>query len=440
MIDLDAHPADPHGESRPTVLRPGTPRLLVILAVALLALAGLGGSAAPVPGLTLMVSAGGTAAAAFTLGAETLYTANYGVSNPTSESAVRAWNLADGSVRWATALPQGVQNLVIREDAGVLMARSGTDPRMSVLDARTGAVLWGSEAANTSVVTVARSGLLIRTDIPGGTVVRLAAAKTGRTVWTRTIDAQVYFGPDDLWSGDATRIVAIGTSGKVVTLDLATGAVLSQGELGGPLRPGGQSSGDGVLANTVGDNRLVINRRGQGRTLLTAYSLSPFAQLWQRTDAPVGTTADCAPVWCVVWLREGVSRNGDPGGVTAIDPADGTSRWSSEDLTYASRWDDRGLIAFGTGEAPDLLQLDPSTGHLVRSFGQAFLIGGGVLLHSGPATLGQSTVIVLDPADGSRHLVGTVDVDAAFGCEAEGRYLACPTVAGPTKVWRLPLT
>jgi outer membrane protein assembly factor BamB len=434
MIDLDAHPVDPDGESR----RPGVPRLFGLLAVALLTLAGLGASAAPAPGLTLVLSAGGTAAAAFTLGAETLYTASFGVSNPTSESAVRAWNLADGSVRWAAALPQGVQNLVVQEEAGVVMARSGTDPRVSVLDARTGEVLWGSETANTSVVTVARSGLLVTTDIPDATVVRLADPKTGRTVWTRTVDARVYFGPDDLWSAEPRRIVAIGGSGTVVTLDFDTGAVLSQGELGGPLRPDGPANPDGVLTSTVGDNRLLINRRAQGRTALTAYSLTPFAQLWQRTDAPVGTTNDCAPVWCVVWLREGVGRNGDPGGVTAIDPADGTRRWSDQDLTYAARFGDRGVLAFGQGESPDLLRLDPATGRRTDNFGPVYVVGGAVLLHTDTAAPNQASVIVLDPAGRAPRPVGAVDVAAPFGCEAGGHYLACPTTAGPTKVWRLP--
>ena len=71
--------------------------------------------------LVLVLAAGGTAASAFTLGAETLYTAHYGVSNPANESAVRAWNLADGSVRWATALPQGVQNLISLRDGKSLV-------------------------------------------------------------------------------------------------------------------------------------------------------------------------------------------------------------------------------------------------------------------------------------------------------------------------------
>ena len=137
------------------------------------------------------------------------------------------------------------------------MARSGTDPRITVLDARTGAVLWGSKSAG-SVVTVARSGLLMSSDVSGGTEVRLAEPRTGRAVWTRTVDTRVYFGPDNLWSGDAARIVAIGGSGAVVTFDFATGAVLSQGELGGPLQAGGLTAPDGVLASTVGGNRLLI--------------------------------------------------------------------------------------------------------------------------------------------------------------------------------------
>lgn len=192
-----------------------------------------------------------------------------------------------------------------------------------------------------------------------------------------------------------------------------------------------------MLVNTVGDNRLLINRRDQGRTDLTAYSLTPFARIWQRADAPVGTTSGCGPVWCLTWLREGLSRNGDPGGVTAIDPADGARRWSDEDLNSAGPFGDRRLLAFGRGESPDLLLLDPATGHRTRNFGPAFRVGDRVLMHSDTANPRVASVIVFD---GDPHLVGTVDVAAPFGCEAEARYLACPTTAGPTKVWRLPLT
>jgi hypothetical protein len=34
--------------------------------------------------------------------------------------------------------------------------------------------------------------------------------------------------------------------------------------------------------------------------------------------------------------------------------------------------------------------------------------------------------------------VGSVGVGAPYGCVARDRYLACPTVNGPTVVWRVP--
>ena len=364
MIDLDAHPADPDGRSRPPGLRPGLPRLLVVLAVGLVTLAGLGASGAPAPGLTLVLSAGGTAAAAFTLGGETLYTASFGVSNSTSSEFVRpplgpsAYVFGAPGRRAAAggAVPGGPAGR--RRAAGPLRHRPA-DHRARRPD-RCGAV--GQRVRRGSVVTVAHRVCSMTADVPGGTEVRLAEPRTGRTVWTRTVDTRVYFGPDNLWSGDPARIVAIGGSGAVVTLDFATGAALSRGELGGPLQAGGLTAPDGVLASTVGGNRLLINRRSQGRTSLTAYSLVPFAQLWQRTDAPVGTVGDCGAIWCLTWLREGVGRNGYLGGVTAIYLADGATLWSDENLTYAARFGERRVIGFSGGESADLLQLDPATG------------------------------------------------------------------------------
>src|SRR6185295_18118905 len=112
--------------------------------------------------------------------ADSLYTASFGIDNPNNESGVRRFDLTDRSLRWSAALPQGVQNLEVADDAGVLMARSGTDPRVTFLDSTTGAVLWRLESANTSVVTLTGRGVLIRTDVPGATEFRLADPRTGR--------------------------------------------------------------------------------------------------------------------------------------------------------------------------------------------------------------------------------------------------------------------
>jgi hypothetical protein len=439
MIDLDASPDRPDDEATGPAVRPGTWRLIRVLAVAVLAMAGLTASAGPTPGLQLVLSAGGTAAAAFTLGADSLYTAHYGVTNPNSESGIRSWNLIDGTERWATALPQGVQNLVVREDAGVLMARSGTDPRISVLDPATGTVLWSSNEPS-SVLAVGRPGLLFQTDVPGATVLRLAEPRTGRTLWTRTVDTRLYIGPDQLWSDAPDRIVTIGTSGVVTTLDFATGRVLSEGSTGGPLPAPGAAGSESVLIGSVGADRVLISRREQWKTVLTAYSLVPFRQVWQRVDAPAGRAADCAPVWCVAWARATVP--GDPAGagMSGLDPADGSERWRREDLVYAARFADHGLLGLDFAENPGVQQLDPASGRTLRSLGTSLWLGGDVLIRPDAAAAATAWVNLLGRGTTAPHTVGSIDTGAAFGCEASGPYLACPTADGPTKVWRLPLT
>lgn len=438
MIDLDAGPDRPADEAGRLIVRPGTLRTLRLLAVTLLALGGLTAAAGPAPGLDLVLSAGGTPAAAFTLGADSLYTAHYGVTNPNTESGVRSWSLSDGTERWATALPQGVQNLVVHEAAGILMARSGTDPRISVLDPATGKVLWTSNEANSSVLTLGRAGLLFQTDVAGATVLRLAAPRTGRTVWTRTVDTRIYIGPDQLWSAEPTRIVTIGTSGTVTTLDFATGRVLGEGSTGGPLPAPGAAGNEAVLIGSIGDDRLLISRREQWKSVLTAYSLVPFRQVWQRSDAPAGRAADCAPVWCVAWVR--ATAPGDPAGagMSGLDPADGSERWRRDDLVYAAGFGGHGLLGLDYRENPGLQQLDPAGGRTLRTFGPSVWLGSDVVVRPDPAVPATAWVSLLGRGTAAPHTVGSIDTEAAFGCEAAGRYLACPTADGPTKVWRLP--
>lgn len=438
MIDLDAGPDRPDDTRRPGV-RPGTVRLIVMLAVTLLALAGLTASAGPAPGLQAVLSAGGTAAAAFTLGADSLYTAHYGITNPNSESAVRSWSLTDGTERWAAALPQGVQNLVVHEAAGVLMARSGTDPRISVLDPDTGKVLWLHNEPNSSVITVGRAGLLFRTDVADGTLLRLAEPRTGRTLWTRTLDTRLYLGPDDLWSAEPSRIVTIGASGTVVTLDFATGRVLGEGSTGGPLPLPGSPGAASLQIGTIGADRLLISRREQWKSVLTAYSVVPFGRLWQRTDAPSGRATDCAEVWCVAWANAGTPNPGETSsGMSGLDPADGSVRWRRADLMYAVRFADHGLLGVDQAETPGVQQLDPASGRTVRTMGTAVWLGDDLLVRADAATPATSWVYLLGRGLAPPEAIGSIDTGAAFGCEAAGRYLACPTADGPTKVWRLP--
>src|SRR5688500_3248407 len=87
LIDLDAtRPQDPGAASARPRLRP--PRSVLVVAALVAALLTLAAAGPPARTMRPVLAAGGTAAAAFTLGPDALYTATFG-ANPNSESGIR---------------------------------------------------------------------------------------------------------------------------------------------------------------------------------------------------------------------------------------------------------------------------------------------------------------------------------------------------------------
>jgi len=428
IIDLDVLPPRSRTEPRSLRLRLAAARPVLVAGVIVLALAVLGAAVPPSHRMTRVLSAGGTASAAFVLGPDSLYTAQFG-NDPNSSSSVRAFSLLDGSLRWAVGVPQNVQNLVLDPRAHVLMGRSGVDPRMIFLDADSGDELWHSADANTSVVGMANGGVLIRTDLSQTeTRLRLADARTGRQVWSRTVDPTAELGPDDLYGDSPSRIVVVATTGELTVLNYADGAVLSQGNLRVNLPADNDPyfPGDFVAVSTVGDH-VYVSRRADGRATLTAYTTVPFGRQWQVVGGPVGQVHECATVLCVADTRF----------VSAVDPATGATRWSEPNWSTAFGYDATHLFAYDQQEKPGSALLDASTGKLVRRLGQTIFVGG-LLLRSDDRFRARVWVAQTDPSDGRTHIVGSLDSEAPYGCEARGGYLACPTAAGPTGVWRMP--
>lgn len=434
VIDLDAEP--PRASERSGAA--GSHRSLIALLLAALLLAALTADGPAPRALREVLTAGGSAAAAFELGRDTLYTAHYGINNPNSESAVRRYDLTAGREVWAAALTQGVQNLVVSDAAGVLMARSGSDPRISFLDAATGKVLWTHEEVNSAAIMIAGAGVLFTADRADGTVLRLADPRTGRTIWERPAGFRVYFGPTVPSDGEPGRVVLAGADGTVLILDYATGRELSRGDLGGPLHPAQFPDIEGTVIGTVGDNRMVVRRKAAGEASMTAFSLVPFARLWQRTSGPTGLAEDCGDVWCVSSAVPGISALGDPSavGVSAIDPGSGAPLWTNRELSFAFRFDEHTVLAGDDQEMPEVTLRDPRTGRLTQRLGPV-IRAGDLLLRPDTGAPGWTWVEILDQA-GRVRPVGVVEVGAAYGCEQRDRYLACPTLNGPTKVWRIP--
>jgi outer membrane protein assembly factor BamB len=428
IIDLDVAPPSVVAEPRSLRSRLAVPRPFLLVGAVGLALT-LGAAAPPANRLRPILSAEGTPAAAFVLGPDSLYTAQYG-NNPNSEAAVRGYDLTNGTLRWAVALPQNVQNLEIDPRSRVLMARSGTEPKITFLDSESGATLWHVESPNTSVVRLAGGAVLMRTGLTDTeTSLRLADARTGREIWARTVDPTAELGPDDLYGDAPSRIVAIAATGEVAVLRWADGAVLSEGNLQVRLpMQADYNSGvsDYIGVSTVGD-RVYVSRRDNGKASMIAYSTIPLIQLWRAEDGPVGSVIDCAEVLCVADTRF----------VSGVDPATGAVRWTAPEFSSAARYDASQLIAYDQQEMPQSAVLDSATGEVLERLGQTVRVGA-LLLRTDIVIPGRAWVAVVDPADGATHTVGSVGTGAPYGCEVRDAYLACPTTAGPTTVWRVP--
>jgi outer membrane protein assembly factor BamB len=428
LIDLDV--ASPRVERAPLSLRRRLtpPRPALVVAVVLAALVALGAAEPPGRSIRRLLSAGGQPAAAFELSQDALFTASFG-NSPNSESGVRRFDLPDGRLRWAVALPQNVQNLVYDDASHVLMGRSGAEPKVSFLDADTGEVLWHDESPNTIVVSLAGGEVLMQTDVSADErALRLLDARTGRQVWSRVVDSTAYLGPSDLRDRAPTRLIAVDTAGKVVVLNYADGAVLARGDLHVtvPVQLDNSFGADYVGVSTVGDT-LYLSRRERGVTTLAAWSIGSLTRLWQVTGGPAGFLDDCGSVLCVA----------DNGVLSALDPADGRMLWQQTGLGMAYRHDARSLLAFDLSETPEAALLDPATGAVMRRFGRVVDLRD-VLLRSDRTRLGRTWVEAAG-GDGALHVVGALDTAAPYGCELSGPYLACPTSAGPTQVWQIPL-
>jgi outer membrane protein assembly factor BamB len=425
IIDLDVPPPRADAEPRSPRLRP-----VLVLGVVLLSLVVLGFAAAPARRLTQVLAAGGQPAAAFVLGPGTLYTAHYG-NNPNSESAVRRWNLSDGALSWAAPLPQNVENLKIDAGAHVLMASSGSAPKVAFVDTESGARLWELDTAGTAgVVGMAAGAVLIQSDLSATlSMLRLVDDRTGREIWSRVLGAIASLGPDDMYAAAPARIVAVAVSGDVTVLRWTDGALLGAGNLRVPLpvRANYDSTvSDFFGVSPVGD-RIYVSRRDRGRTSMTAFSVLPVMRLWTAAGGPAGYVSDCGDVLCVADTRS----------VAGVDPATGAVRWSAPEIGSARRLDATRLLGYDQQENPNAAVLDARTGRVVRRLGQTYQVGD-LLVRLDAVVPGRSWVSVVDPADATPHTVGSLGVGAPYGCAARDTYLACPTVNGPTLVWHLP--
>jgi len=411
LIDLDRPaPLPAAGSARAR----GHPALLLVaLAAVLLAL----GGAAPAPrGLTHVLSLDEPVTSA-ELGAGSLF-----LATPTE---VRRYDLPAGTRAWTTGSDRDVQNLWVDEPAGVVLVLAGDgDDRLTALDAGSGRPLWSRPARDTLVISLARGGLLTQTGFGGVARLSLTDSRTGRERWAREVDPAGFLGPDDVYDGGSSMIVAVGATGSVVVLSYADGTVLAGGDLGLSLERAADHTvpANFVSVSVVGD-RLYLSRRVRGRASLTAYSVRPLARLWRSEGAPTGRVTDCGPVLCVADTRW----------VTAVDPNGGTVRWEQPAWGVAYRYDDTRLFAYDNQEDAQAALLDATTGRVLHPLGQSRQLGNLILRTDGPRTF----VTVPDQATGDLRVAGAIPDAAWSRCQPGTNYLICPTLRGETTVWRV---
>jgi outer membrane protein assembly factor BamB len=411
LIDLD-RPPSAADETRAAV-RSRPAWSLLVLITALLA---LGGSVAPPPGLTPVLSVA-EPVTSVQLGGGSLF-----LSTP---ELVRRYDLPAGKTRWTRPIDQAVQNLWTDDRHEIVLVLSGGgEQQLTALDAGSGRQLWFQESTDTAVLAVARGGVLTQSGVSGQSSLRLTDVRTGRTVWTREVDPAGFLGPDELYEGGSPWIVAVGNAGDVVVLSYADGGVLSRGDLGLIYEQNGDRSvpANSASVSVVGD-RLYLSRRVQGRASLTAYSMRPLAPLWRSVGGPIGSVSDCGPVLCVADTRW----------VSGVDPAGGEVRWQQPTWGIAYRYDGDRLFAYDNQEDAKAALIDAGTGRELRPLGHSRQLGRLILRTDGDHTW----VSVPDAATGDLRTAGSMVDVAAFRCQIGGDYLLCPTLRGVTGVWRV---
>ncbi|WP_306212200.1 outer membrane protein assembly factor BamB family protein [Actinoplanes sp. RD1] len=380
----------------------------------------LGGAAPPGRPLVQVLSIGGTATAGFSLAPGALFAAELGAG---ASAGIRRYDVESGRVVWSVTVPHVVKHLWYDESSGLLLARAGDTARTTVLDGADGRQLWHLGDAESSILMLAGGQVLLRGDRTG---LRLVDGRTGGLIWRVPIAARADVHYDDGAPGPPQRITVVGLDGHVLTLRYADGARLGEGELGVPLsaetEPG--SGADYAGASIVGD-RLYLSREERGQGVLTAFRLPGLTVIWRRSGVPSGYLGDCGAVVCVT----------DSTGVTALDPADGSVRWSHPGWIGAVAFPGGRLMGY-EGTPEQAAEVDATTGEVLRRIGPTQWADGVELRED--RTTAERVWIRRDVRGAG--VAGAITTAGAYACDVEPPYLACPTIFGATGVWRLPAT
>ncbi|MGB2570818.1 PQQ-binding-like beta-propeller repeat protein [Micromonospora citrea] len=412
--------AGPRDRPPRTVGRPA--RIVAVLVVALLTLAG---AAAPDRPAFFTVPTAPTTTA-FVHGDRVFLVApTEGSAGELTAYAVPARGRGPLTPLWraSLSLPTGVgaASAYVVGDVVVVNADTSRDgaARSYAFDVATGRPRWDLPG---SLASTGDPLLLYAGVRDGSGTVSAVDPATGRVRWSVPTlpDATSFrFRPDGL-----DRIVLNPSAGPVEVWDARSGQRLVSRDL----RPDGLSVWQRV--QPVGDLLLMVR---QNAALVTAYGLAELDRRWEIRLGLVGYFESCGALICA---------HGQTGGITALDPATGATRWR------VTRWGrmlttqgDRLLVSEqAAGNYESYTVLDAATGRVAADLGIWELIGwdpaDGRLTAVRPAGTGRLVLGELDVAGGRVHRRDLL-TGVSGNCQAGREVLLCRMLGGEYGVWRL---
>ncbi|MFI7429476.1 PQQ-binding-like beta-propeller repeat protein [Micromonospora sp. NPDC049836] len=391
---------------------------LLVLVVSLLTLAG----AVPVAGRVAITLPGGPAAAGFLAGGRV-----YLVQPPDPARGVgrelvayRLDRARRARVLWRTPLPVGgLADAVWRRDGVVLLierTRNDTNWDTVAFDVGTGRLAWRQSGV---AYPIGDGVLLYGTGPAGNGATRRVDPATGRTLWTVPSAGllQLGFGPAGI-----DRLVRTVAPDRMEVYDPVSGARLVARALGFGAMPSGRLTALAAGLLLVGD---------VGGGTLTGYDLATLEPRWTVPFPPMGHAETCGRLLCVL---------GETGGMRALDPATGATRWTDDRWSGAlTAAGGRLLVTEETAAGTELAVVEEATGRLVAGLGTWTLIpqdeSDGRITGMRPAVDGRLLVAELDPAAGAARIREALP-HTSMDCKVGGELLLCRRVQGGFGVWR----
>lgn len=397
--------------------RPWSPRQrrAVAVLVALAALMGAGGAAAPERSALVSVVIKATAADDVVVEGDSIYLLR--PSRGTIRAGLRTitrYRLPDATTpEWeARIYTDGPLRGASLVDGMLLAITNGPDLQTIAIRPETGQEVWRRGGLYRSTA----SGHGLMQDYSPVVTQQLFNVElaTGDVRWSRRYPA------DDQVLIDRDRFVHWDKSGTARLYDADSGALLATRHL--PIEP--------QLSMQVAGDVLMIPGESGGRPVVTAYGRDLLDRRWQ-ADIDLGSEfvgGECGDALCVG------SVNDD--GLRLVDLATGRTRWAAPGWGYAHRVGPY-LLAYGRGEStnPRAALLDPADGHVVGELGEWNA--------SRPAVDGRMLGL---RENGSRALVARLDpylpgvevlgvLADVFQCQSSAIAVVCRRAGGSIGVW-----